>query len=138
MPKVVHGLLLAFAEHKAITSSDSLLSVVVFLKGGDESSCQKTPFVVVGGVLQLFKQREWLLTPLTQLLPGSVAIEPSVSAVSVNPPVQPKIQGPPLDPPVKSLPISADIGPPLLKLWVYQSVDAVVWRVPPVNGGAAG
>ena len=67
--KLPYGLLLACAKHSAMTSSDSLLSVAVFLKGGDVISCQKTPFVVVGGVLQLTKQRLWLLTPLTQLLP---------------------------------------------------------------------
>ena len=79
-----------------------------------------------GGVLQFTRQRLWLLTPLTQLLPGSVAMDPSVSAVSANPPVQPRTQGPPLEPPVKSLPMILEIWPPDTKSWVYQSVEAVV------------
>ena len=90
-----------------ITSSDSLLSPAVFLNGGEVISCEKRPLVAVG-TPQPFKQRLWLLTPLTQLLPGSVNDELSVSGVSAESPVHPRIHGPPLDPPVKSLPMTLE------------------------------
>src|SRR5678815_4311243 len=90
-------------------SSDSSVAAV-FRNGGEVISCQNTPVVVVGGVLQLTEQRLWLFTPLTQLEPGSVAALPSVSANSA--PAQPRIHGPPLDPPVRSLPMIFDTWPP--------------------------
>ena len=49
-------------------------------------SCHKTPLVVVGGALQFTRQCLRLLTPFTQLLPGSVTLDPLLSAGSARPP----------------------------------------------------
>lgn len=116
-------------------SSDSS-AAAVFMNGGEVISCQNTPEVVVGGELQLSTQRLWLLTPFTQLLPGSVAELASLSANSA--PAQPRIQGPPLDPPVRSLPMIFETCPPAVKSCVYHSVDAVVISRLPLNGDACG
>jgi len=75
-------------KHTCMMSSDSS-AAAVFRNGGEVISCQNTPVVAVGGVLQLTEQRLWLFTPLTQFEPGSVAELPSVSANSAPP--QPRI-----------------------------------------------
>lgn len=76
-------MLLALAKHLANTASESLISAPpVLVNLGELISFQKTPWVVVGGLLQFTEHRLWLFTPFTAKKPGSVCEFPSTSPYS--------------------------------------------------------